>query len=162
MWPKLCYGCRMRRLIWFSLYAAACVFLVLGLSLPIIRFDRLYFFRETPSLVELVSALWGQGDVALALIVGLFSIVFPITKLMALGVQAFRGDPQPGFFARVMPHLAKWSMMDVMLVALVVFAAKTSGLAQAVTQPGLWFYAASAIIAGILPQLARREPSLSR
>ena len=162
MWPELCYGWPMRRLIWFSLYAAACVFLALGLSLPIIRFDRLYFFRETPSLVELVSALWGQGDVALSLIVGMFSVVFPIAKLLALGVQAFRGRRQPGIFGRVLPHLAKWSMMDVMLVALVVFAAKTSGLAQAVAQPGLWFYAVSAIVAGILPQLARWEPSLSK
>jgi paraquat-inducible protein A len=31
------------------------------------------------------------------------------------------------------------------LVAILVFAAKTSGLATAVTQPGVWFYAASTI-----------------
>ena len=44
-------------------------------------------------------------------------------------------------------------MMDVMLVAIVVFAAKSSGLANAVSQPGLWFYAASTLIAGLLPAL---------
>ena len=36
-------------------------------------------------------------------------------------------------------------MMDVMLVALVIVAAKTSGVADAFTQPGLWFYAGSAL-----------------
>jgi paraquat-inducible protein A len=36
-------------------------------------------------------------------------------------------------------------MMDVLLVAIVVFAAKTSGLANAFSQPGLWFFALSAI-----------------
>ncbi|MEO0329087.1 MAG: paraquat-inducible protein A, partial [Pseudomonadota bacterium] len=41
--------------------------------------------------------------------------------------------------------LAKWSMLDVLLVALAIFAAKTSGLANAITQPGLWFFALSAI-----------------
>ena len=37
--------------------------------------------------------------------------------------------------------LSNWSMLDVVLVALVIFAAKTSGLATAFTQPGLWFFA---------------------
>jgi len=138
----------------------AAICLALGLRLPIIRFERLYFFSETPSLVELVTALFRQGDVALALVVGLFSIVFPIAKLAGLAVQ-LSGLAGPagrtgvaGFFRRAMPHLSKWSMMDVMLVAIVVFAAKSSGLAVAVTQPGLWFYAASAAIAGLLPSLA--------
>ena len=46
-------------------------------------------------------------------------------------------------------------MMDVMLVALVIVAAKTSGMASAFTQPGLWFYAASAIMAGLLQMKLR-------
>ena len=33
----------------------------------------------------------------------------------------------------------------VLLVALVVFAAKTSGLATAISQPGIWFYALSVV-----------------
>jgi len=41
--------------------------------------------------------------------------------------------------------LSKWSMMDVLLVAIVIFATKSSGLAQAFTQPGLWFYAGSSL-----------------
>jgi paraquat-inducible protein A len=52
--------------------------------------------------------------------------------------------------ARLLPVLGKWSMMDVMLVAIVIVAAKTSGMASAFTQPGLWFYAASAIMTGLL------------
>jgi len=42
-------------------------------------------------------------------------------------------------------YLAKWSMLDVLLVAIAIFAAKTSGLASAVSQPGLWFFAISTI-----------------
>jgi paraquat-inducible protein A len=135
------------------LLAIAALCLALGLFLPIIRFERLYFFSEAPSLVQLVGALWREGDVALAVIIGLFSIGFPIAKLVGLALQRPAGEERHGLFRRVMPHLSRWSMMDVMLVAIVIFAAKSSGLAEAVTQPGLWFYAASAIIAGILPSL---------
>ncbi|CDZ57546.1 paraquat-inducible protein A [Neorhizobium galegae] len=137
------------------LLALAAIFLALGLFLPIIRFERLYFFSETPSPLELVAVLFREGDLALSLVVGLFSIVFPIVKLAGLAVQLSGRAVGAGFFRRAMPHLSKWSMMDVMLVAIVVFAAKSSGLAVAVSQPGLWFYAASAVIAGLLPSLSR-------
>ncbi|MFB9947708.1 paraquat-inducible protein A [Rhizobium puerariae] len=140
------------------LLVLAAVFLALGLVLPIIRFERLYFFSETPSLIELVGALFQTGDVGLALVVGLFSIVFPVFKLTGLAMQFSGLAGRAGLFSRVLPHLSRWSMMDVMLVAIVVFAAKSSGLAAAVSQPGLWFYAASAVIAGLLPSLARIGP----
>lgn len=138
------------------LLVLAAVFLALGLFLPIIRFERLYFFSETPSLVELVATLFLTGDAGLAVLVGLFSIVFPIVKLVGLATQLSGGRAgEAGILSRAMPHLSRWSMMDVMLVAIVIFAAKSSGLAAAVAQPGLWFYAASTVIAGFLPALAR-------
>jgi paraquat-inducible protein A len=143
----------MRRFRLAMLLALAALFLVFGLFLPIIRFERLYFFNETPSLLELVSGLWSQGDTGLCVLVGLFSIVFPIVKLIGLGLQIFMRDGSLVFLRRAMPHLSKWSMMDVMLVAIVVFAAKSSGLAQAAAQPGLWFYAGSTLIAGLLSSL---------
>ena len=62
-----------------------------------------------------------------------------------------------GFVHRLLPLLSRWSMMDVMLVAVVIVAAKTSGLASAFTQPGLWFYAASAIAAGLLQGLIAKS-----
>jgi paraquat-inducible protein A len=139
------------------LFAIAGLFLILGLSLPIIRFERLYVFSEAPSLVQLVAGLWEEGDLALAILVATFSIAFPVLKLFALGMDMLGGGEGGSRLRRVMPHLSKWSMMDVMLVAIVIFAAKSSGLAQAVTQPGLWFYAGSAALAAILPLLRPRS-----
>ncbi len=148
----------MRKWLRPLLLLMAAVFLVLGLFLPIIRFERLYFFSDAPSLVGLVSGLFLEGNVALSLLVGLFSIVFPVAKLVGLAVQLSGKAAEAGLFRRAMPHLSKWSMMDVMLVAIVVFAAKSSGLATAMTQPGLWFYAASTAIAGLLSSLIRSGP----
>lgn len=91
------------------LLVAAPFFLALGLVLPLVRFEKLWFFDETPSLLEIVASL-------------------------------------------------KWSMMDVLLVAIVIAAAKTTGLANAFTQPGLWCYAASAMISGLLHSLEGNVP----
>lgn len=138
------------------LIASAAFCLALGLTLPIMRFDSFYFFSETPSLLGIVAALWSGGDVVLALLVGAFSVVFPILKLAALAIAALRkGGRRPkSRLASVLPYLSKWSMMDVMLVAIVVFAAKTSGMATAIAQPGLWFYAGSTLILGLVLPMA--------
>ena len=132
--------------------------LAFGLVLPLVRFEKLYFFNETPSLIDIVLSLWGQGSGGLALLVALFSIVFPVIKLFGIALEATappRVDAKAGWLARLLPVLGKWSMMDVMLVALVIVAAKTSGMASAFTQPGLWFYAASAIMTGLLQMKLR-------
>jgi paraquat-inducible protein A len=49
-------------------------------------------------------------------------------------------------------------MLDVVLVALVVFAAKTSGLATAFTKPGLWFFAASVVLTAMASAVLKRRP----
>lgn len=113
----------------------------LGISLPLMRFEKLFFFAETPSLLDIVTGLWGDGETWLALVVVIFSIVFPLVKLVAVFQATLSGKALGGWTAA----LAKWSMMDVLLVAILVFAAKTSGLAGAFTQPGLWFFALSAV-----------------
>ena len=133
--------------------------LAFGLVLPLVRFEKLYFFDETPSLIDIVVSLWGQGSGGLAVLVALFSIVFPIIKLFGMALEATAplqtDSGKASWLARLLPVLGKWSMMDVMLVALVIVAAKTSGMASAFTQPGLWFYAASAIMTGLLQMKLR-------
>jgi paraquat-inducible protein A len=146
------------RLITPLLLVLSAVFLALGLVLPLVRFEKLVFFNETPSLLGIVSSLWGDGDWMLATVVVLFSVVFPFAKLVGIAFEATApvdGKPVNGMVSRLLPFLGKWSMMDVMLVALVIFAAKTSGMAEAFTQPGLWFYAGSAVLTGLLQMRLR-------
>ena len=129
------------------LLLASSMCLAFGLTLPLVRLDRLYFFSQSPALLEIVSGLWEDREVLLAFVVGLFSIVFPAAKLAVLHIVAFTQRDAGGIRVPAwLKMLGKWSMLDVLLVALIVFAAKTSGLATALTQPGLWFFAASTVL----------------
>ena len=85
----------------------------------------------------------------LALLVGVFSVVFPLVKLGTLHVLSYGATHERPAIPAWLKTLSNWSMLDVLLVALVIFAAKTSGLAAAITQPGLWFFAASTVLAAI-------------
>jgi len=134
----------------------------LGISLPLLRVEKLYFFEETPSLLGLVAGLWNAGDLIIAALVIAFSILFPIIKLAVVFLGAFAPQPNgSGTDSQIinswwMPVLAKWSMMDVLLVALVIFAAKTSGFATAFAQPGLWFYAISAVAGALAANFLKK------
>ena len=138
-----------------TLLVLASAFLALGVTLPLVRFERLWLFEDAPSLLGIVEDLWLGEERLLAAFVVLVSIVFPCAKLLLAQVTAIDRSAPPRWLA----GLSKWSMTDVLLVALAIVAAKTSGLAEAVTEPGVWFYAGSAICAyaaTALPTHARR------
>lgn len=129
----------------------------LGVTLPLLRVERLYFFTDEPSLTGMVAALWRGGDPLLAIVIALFSIVFPAVKLMLLHIAAHSGRAAHDRLPQWLRGLSNWSMLDVVLVALVIFAAKTSGLATAFTKPGLWFFALSVVLTVAVSGLLRRE-----
>lgn len=148
-------------LISFLLLLAPITF-TLGIILPLVRFETFYFFDDTPSLLGIITTLFDGGDYLLAILVAGFSVVFPLIKQLAVTLEAVNHAPnqsedlsEQGFLSKLVPVLSKWSMMDVLLVAIVIVAAKSSGVASAFSQPGLWFYASSALITIIAHQLIK-------
>ena len=139
---------------------AASVSFALGITLPVMEVERLFVFSDTPSLAGIVAGLWGSGDYGLSAIVLAFSIVLPVAKLAALHLALVNRPADASGESRLprwLHMLANWSMLDVVLVALVVFAAKTSGLASAASRPGLWFFAVSAVLTAVLAKVADRK-----
>ncbi len=127
----------------------------LGITLPLMRLEKLYILEERPSLIEVIHGLWLEGDAALAVIVALFSIIFPAAKILLTHVAAVKGGKSRSL--ALLSAVSKWSMLDVMLVALVLFAAKTSGLATASILPGLWFYAGATLSTALVAALCRNS-----
>lgn len=146
------------RIVIGLLLAVSAFSLSLGITQPLLRFEHLVFFSSTPSLIEMIRELWASGDGFLAALVACFSVIFPAGKILAAQtlLVAYDGDPvMRGRMHRLLGAVSKWSMMDVLLVAIVIFAAKTTGLADAFTQPGLWFYATSVATAAAATVLLR-------
>lgn len=126
----------------------------LGLTMPLVSLDRLIVFTERPSLVGLVHGLWVDGEAALAGIVAAFSILLPAVKILVLHYVVCRGRKSRSL--ALLGVASKWSMMDVLLVALVIFSAKTSGLATASALPGLWFYAIATLSSALAAVLVQK------
>ncbi|MEP7454433.1 paraquat-inducible protein A [Phyllobacterium sp. SB3] len=138
----------MRSIVPLLLFAATFT-LAFGLTMPLMNVSKLYFFEENPSLLGIIQSLWRDGDQLLAIIVALFSVILPITKLGVAQMAIMQIAPSTRKWHQSIGVLSKWSMLDVLLVALVIFGAKTSGLATAIAQPGLWFFTISAILSAV-------------
>ena len=126
----------------------------LGITQPLVSLDKLLFFTETPSLKTIIEGLWQQGEGVLALVILAFSVILPALKIVLLHVAAYRGKKSRSL--ALLSVASKWSMMDVLLVALVIFSAKTSGLATASAMPGIWFYG-TATLASVLASVMVRK-----
>lgn len=127
----------------------ATVCLVLGLTLPIIKLTRFYVWSDVHSLVTVVRELYYSDELLLAGIVFIFSIVFPFFKLLYLltlyTILTVHPD-DAGPWLKRLAHAGKWSMLDVLVLALVIFYAKMTELADAVSLPGIYFFAAAVIL----------------
>ena len=120
----------------------------IGLFAPAIETRHLGWLRDDHSLAGLVWGLASRDQIWLALTVGLFSIAFPLTKLVWMWRLQFRRGVPPGPTAlRWLERLGKWSMADVLIVALTVFTLQGSGWLGAQPEIGIAVFAAATVIA---------------
>lgn len=134
----------------------AAVCLPLGLTLPVLETTRLWVLKDSYSLIDTVRALFEAGETALALLIALFSLVTPVLKLGVVSLLHLQA-PSPGSgWALWAERLGKWSLTDVLVVAVLIVVWSSAGLSLAV-QPGLWFFAASSVMLMVASGLAVRD-----
>lgn len=131
-----------------ALILIASLALPLGLTLPSLETVHFAFWSDVHSIGGLTFALFSDGEYLLSALVALFSIAFPVTKLALLWrIQFRRGPPLSARALRRLEFLGKWSMADVLVVALIVFSLRDSLVFGATPQIGVFVFAASTLMA---------------
>jgi paraquat-inducible protein A len=100
--------------------------------LPILEIERLGH-RHRSSILTGTLDLFAHGNALVGAVVLLFSIVFPLAKivlLLELSAVELLHRRHKALTYRVMEHAGKWSMMDVMLLALFVMLMKLGDLVE--------------------------------
>ncbi|MDX1570456.1 MAG: paraquat-inducible protein A [Xanthomonadales bacterium] len=128
-----------------GLLVASGLALLAGLALPAFRIDRLGADPAVMSLPGGIVALARDGRAGLALLVALFSIAFPIAKLLTMA-WIVRADYSARGLARLVAALGKWSMLDVFIVAILIGAARLRLLSELAPEPGIYWFAASVLL----------------
>jgi len=138
-----------RNFVLSFLIIVATVFFALGIILPVIRFTTVYVWSAEHSISTIIYALYQNGELFLCAVLFVFSILFPFLKLFYLLTLVTSPDLSPEFRKKsisTMEWLGRYSMTDVMVLALMIFYVNSSGYTEAVVQPGVYFFAASALM----------------
>lgn len=139
----------LRNVILSLLIILATVFFSLGVTLPVIRFTTVYVWTNEHSIMTIVYALYQNQEYFLCAVIAVFSVVFPFLKLFYLLTLVTSPDLPPDFRERsfsIMEWLGRYSMTDVMVLALIIFYVNSSGYTEADVQPGAYFFAASVLM----------------
>jgi paraquat-inducible protein A len=131
------------------LMAFAALTLLFGLTKPVVQLTWLYVFSNAHSIVSVIWVLWSDKEWLLAGVLTLFSIVFPVAKLgflLALYIRRLELILPGKRALTILGLLGRWSMLDVLVLALVVFYAKQQGIANAMEMPGIWLFTLSVLL----------------
>lgn len=138
-----------RRFLLSLAIAAASVCLALGITLPILKLTQMVFWTTQHSLSSTVWHLFEDEQWFLATIILLFSIVFPILKLLYLLLLSTLSREEIARRSRqlrALEWLGKWSMHDVLVLALTIFFIKSRGVYDATSLNGVYFFTASVVL----------------
>lgn len=100
--------------------------------LPILKIEKLGVENES-SILGGVIELFQHGSYLVGTVVFVFSIVLPLGKivlLLELSMLELLHAKHKAFTLRLMEHLGKWSMMDVMLLAFLVMLVKLGDMVE--------------------------------
>ncbi len=129
------------------IFATVCF--ALGVYMPVIRFTTVYVWSKEHSIVTIIWALYQNQEFFLCGVLFAFSLFFPFLKLFYLLTLVTSPDLSPEFRRKsvsTMEWLGRYSMTDVMVLALMIFYVNSSGYTEATVLPGTYFFAASALI----------------
>ena len=127
----------------------ATVFFALGVMLPAIRFTTVFVWTNQHSIATIIWALYKNEEFFLCFVIFMFSIFFPFLKLFYLLTLVTSPDMPTEFRDKsisAMEWLGRYSMTDVMVLALMIFYINASGYTEASVLPGIYFFAASTLM----------------
>jgi paraquat-inducible protein A len=122
--------------------------LIVGLVLPAITIRSMFLAKDF-SLLESVWAFLEEGDWFLFVITFLFSVVFPVVKILTGLALWFVLDATEAYARPVigwLSALSKWSMLDVFIIALIVLVADGRLLSSADIQIGAVVFSIAVLV----------------
>lgn len=115
---------------------------VVALFLPFLEIDMIFYGKSEYMLPESVKLMWLSKLYWVAILIVVFSIIFPLLKTLSLIVIWFlRLNPHTRSRGiRVLEALGKWSMLDIFVVILLMVLSNDQIFLSTVPKIGLQFF----------------------
>jgi uncharacterized paraquat-inducible protein A len=108
---------------------------------------------ESKGVIGSIVKLFDTGDIIVALVILLFSVLVPVLKVFSLlFISIFRESHFAHKIVKFFKMIGKWSMVDVFVVAvfLVYLTANKGDVSRAEVEVGLYFFLAYVIVSMIV------------
>ncbi|MEN8165922.1 MAG: paraquat-inducible protein A [Pseudomonadota bacterium] len=127
----------------------ATLLLILGLSTPMITISQFIVIRTPFSIVSGIYELLKNGHFFLFLVVASFSVMLPLLKIWVLfrivrNKQANSSTNQK--ILHLMHEYGRWSMLDVLVVAVLIVAVKLGPIASIEVHYGLYVFGIAVLL----------------
>ena len=116
-------------------------------------------------LLGIIKSLISDGSYFLGIIIFLFSVVFPLLKIVLCAVALLppiHGHTKQSII-KTISYVSKWSMADVFIVAVIIVMFKAKGFNFEFTaEAGIYFYAMSAVLSSLAILLVMRRAEFDK
>lgn len=126
-----------------ALWYASSFALILGAVLPMFTFHKFFIFNDSFSLLSGIIYLLNEGELLLFMIILVFSIIIPIIKmkLLYLIISNKMSEDKKKIISNKLLNYGKWSMLDVLVVAILIASVKLGSMANVEAHFGLYIFA---------------------
>lgn len=135
---------RLQIILWLALG-----FFLVGISTPLITLSKFVVFENSFSVLGGIAELFQQGQWLLFLIIGMFSIVFPLVKMVVLQM-ILSAKASTSETIRTLLHwmheMGRWAMLDVMVVAILIVTVKLGAIASIEVHYGLYLFGTAVLL----------------
>ncbi|MCB9947702.1 MAG: paraquat-inducible protein A [Rhodospirillaceae bacterium] len=144
-----------RRLRWLvgPALVGTLALLAAGIGLPTLSVETFPLIEDSVSVWEGLGVLWDDDQYFLFVVLLVFSLLFPSVKLvLALWVWEF-ADLQrrsPLRLVAMLDATAKWSMLDVLVIAVIVASLNLTVISGVEVHPGLYLFTAAIVFSKVL------------
>ena len=139
-------------LIIFLGFLVAGILLVASLNAPALHVDRLWVFSRDITLLEGINKLMESGQAALGLAVLCLSVGLPLAKVLTgliITAAPKRSGPLLQGLVGLFSFLGKWSLADVIVLAVLVMILDGQVLTGANLGLGAYLFASSVILSTV-------------
>ncbi|MEE8271923.1 MAG: paraquat-inducible protein A [Alphaproteobacteria bacterium] len=131
----------------------ALALLVAGVALPSLTVRTFAVLSNSVSVLSGLAVLWSDDQYFLFAVLLVFSVLFPVAKLL-LGLwvwfAADIGRRGPAVLVDRLEALAKWSMLDVLVIAMIVAALNLTVISGVFVHAGLYLFTASVVLSKVV------------
>jgi len=139
------------------LLVLAVALLVTGIFAPMLTLHQLWIFDHQVSLVSGLGDLWRDGRFLLFFLILVFSIIVPLLKILLLAAVWNLSPNDPRRRSRhlhLVHQYGKWSMLDVLVVAVLIVSVKLGSLARVEIHYGFYAFAAAVLLSMLITALS--------